>query len=230
MRFRTAAVSTLLGAAVLVVPAGAQAATLIKKPSKPCYGTADKVSLLGEGFTPESQVDISRDGKVIGPVNSSPSGAIAALATVPTIRRDVQPSTYTATDRTNPALTASVPVRLSRLRVTVRPGDSRASRPRRIKARGFTTGKRLYVHVVRGKSRRLIRAGRLKGQCKTINVVRRIFGADAAVGTYRVQFDTFRRYRAKRAQRVRFQVNIRRTVSGSTAATSAASQSWRLLG
>jgi len=232
MRFRHAALPALLGVATLAAPAGAQAATLVKKPAKPCYGTADKVSLLGEGFTPRAQVDIGRDGRRIGRVTSNSVGAIAALATVPTIRRDVQRSTYTATDQTDPSLTASVPVRLSRLRVTVRPGDSRASQPRRIKARGFTTGKRLYVHIVRGKSRRLVRVGRLKGACRTISAVRRIFGADAKLGTYRVQFDAFRRYSAKRDQRVRFQVTIRRTVDGAAAAagvSGAATQSWRLL-
>ena len=227
MRMRHAAVAGLLSVTALAAPAAARAATLAADPAKPCYGTADRVSLSGAGFTPASKVDISRDGNTIGAVRSNSAGSIAALATVPSIARSTQTSSYTATDRTDPSILASVPVKLSRLRVTVRPGDSPASRPRRIRARGFTAGRTLYVHLVRGKRRRNLRVGRLRGACKTINTVRRIFGSNARVGSYRVQFDTFRRYRARRRQRVRFTVELRRTFSSSAASTPAGVQTWR---
>lgn len=202
----------LLAATALPVlaPAAAGAATLDTDPSKPCYGTGDRVSLVGRGFTPSSTVVISRDGIRIGPVQSDSRGAIAALATVPAISRTAQTSVYKATDKDDPAVTATRRVTLSRLGVRVTPGDSEAQRPRRIRARGFTAGKFLYAHVVRGKTRRRVELGRLTGACKTLDRVRRLFGSRAKAGFYRVQFDTFRRYRPGRAQRVRFDVEIKR--------------------
>ena len=211
MSARRALLPAVAGAALALAPATSQAATLDTEPSKPCYGTGDRVSLVGNGFTPSSAVTISRDGRRVGPVQSNDAGVIAALATVPTIARRVQTSTYKATDRKNPRTVATRRVKLSRLAVTVTPGDSEAQRPRRIRARGFTTGRFLYAHVVRGETRRRVEIGRLTGACRTLERVRRLFGAQAKAGFYRVQFDTFRTYKASRAQRVGFEVRIKRS-------------------
>lgn len=210
MRVRTAFLPLLTAAAAVAPPAAAQAATLDARPSKPCYGTGDRVSLVGTGFTPSESVLISRDGRRIGPVRANSAGSIAALATVPSIPRSTQTSTYRATDQTDGAVFATTRVTLSRLAVTVTPGDSEAQRPRRIRARGFTAGRVLYAHVVRGKTRRRVKIGRLTGRCRTINRVRRLFGAKAKAGFYKVQFDTFRTFRAGRDQRVGFEVEIKR--------------------
>ena len=220
---------TALTVVVLGAPAGAQAATLEVRPAKPCFGTSDRVSLVGGGFTPSRSVNILRDGKILNrsngkiqPIKTDAAGRIAVEATVPDLNRPSRTSTYSAIDRADPAIRASVPVRLSDLAVSIKPDDAAADRPRRIRARGFTAGgTTLYGHVVRGKTRRTFRVGRLVGRCETASGVRRLFGKRAARGTYRVQFDTSKKYKPSRLQRIRFNVTIRR-VTGAAAAGVAA--------
>lgn len=221
------AVTTAAGivACLTVSPAGAWAATLEVRPAKPCYGTSDQVSLVGDGFTPSRSVNILRDGKILNrrdgkiqPIVTDARGRIAVVATVPDLKRSAQTSTYTAVDRPNPAIRAAVGVRLSDLAVSIKPDNAAADRPRRIRARGFTAGGRtLYGHVVRGKTRRTFKVGRLEGRCKRASGMRRLFNAKAARGTYRVQFDSSKKYDPAREQRIRFNVTIRR-VTGSAAA------------
>lgn len=217
MTGRAAATAGVLAAAVCAAPAAAQAATLALRPAKPCYGTSDRVSLVGTGFTPKRSVNILRDGKILNrangevqPIATDSRGRIAVVATAPDLRRAAKTSTYSAIDRSNRAIRASVPVRLSDLAVSIKPDDAAADRPRRIKARGFTIGgKALFAHVVRGKTRRTFKVGGLQGGCKTASGVHRLFGKNATRGRYRVQFDAFKKYRPSRIQRIRFNVSIR---------------------
>ncbi len=230
MAIRAAATAAVLAAAVVAAPATALAATLEVRPAKRCFGTSDRVRLVGTGFTPSASVNIRRDGKILNrrrngkiqPIETDSAGQIAVVATVPDLTRAAQTSTYSAIDRTDPALRASVPVRLSDLAVTIKPDDAAADRPRRIRARGFTVrGKTLYAHVVRGKTRRTLRIGPLEGGCKTAGGVRRLFGKNATRGTYRVQFDAFRKYKPSRVQRIRFDVTIRRVTRSAGAGLAA---------
>ncbi len=212
-----AVAAAVIAVAVLGAPAAGRAATLEVRPSKPCFGTSDRVSLVGTGFTPSRSVNIRRDGRLLNrrkgkvqPIATDADGRFAVVATVPDLVRSTQDSTYAAIDRADPARRASAPVKLSDLRVSIKPDDAAADRPRRIRARGFTVrGKTLYGHVVREKSERTFRVARLRGSCKTARGRGRLFGKNAARGTYRVQFDTFREYKSSRVQRVRFSVKIR---------------------
>ncbi len=45
---------------------------------------------------------------------------------------------------------------------------------------------------------RTVRIGRVRGPCWTANVRKRLFRRGTAAGRYRVQFDTFRRYKPNR--------------------------------
>ena len=227
MKHRLAVLAT--ATAALASPAVAQAATLTDITNKPCYGTGDGVGLAGSGFSPNGEVTISRDGRALnGGPTANAQGNFAGTATVPVISSRVLTSTYTATDRTNPSITASTRARLSSLRVTVRPTRGNPRRPRRIAARGFTAGGRtLYAHVVRGRSKRNLRIGRLTGACRTITRRRRIFGPNVRLGVYRVQFDTFRRFKKSRRQRIFFNVTIRRVVRSSTASAATVTESWQ---
>lgn len=223
------AAATALTAVVLGAPAAAHSATLEVRPAKPCFGTSDQVSLVGTGFTPSRSVNILRDGRILNrrngkiqPIKTDAGGRIAVEATVPDLNRAARTSTYSAIDRADRAIRASVPVRLSDLAVTIRPDDAEADRPRRITARGFTAGgRKLYGHVVRRKKKRTFSVGRLEGPCDTASGVRRLFGKKAARGTYRVQFDTSKEYKPSRVQRIRFNVTIQ-PVTESTAAGVAA--------
>jgi hypothetical protein len=60
----------------------------------------------------------------------------------------------------------------------------------------------------RGPAARNVRIGRVKGACGIARARKRLFPAGARPGRYRVQFDTFRRYRAARATEYEFSVRI----------------------
>ena len=214
----TAAVMT----AALAAPASANAAAIGIVNPKPCFGAGDIVGLGGVGFIPSATISFARDGApVTGTITADAAGGFLAPAIVPQIPTKVAASTYTASDGTNGA--AAPAVKLSRLGVTIRPARGNPNRPRRISARGFTRkGKTLFAHRVRNGKSKNIKVGRLKGGCKTASRRRRLL-AGTRPGTYRVQFDTTRRYNPKLVQRVTFSVRVFRVVRRSSAATAATS-------
>jgi hypothetical protein len=55
-----------------------------------------------------------------------------------------------------------------------------------------------------------MRIGRIKGSCKTVTATKRLFFQDTSPGRYRVQFDTFRRYKPKRSVETNFTVTVYR--------------------
>ncbi|MGI8659660.1 MAG: hypothetical protein ACR2LH_01255 [Thermoleophilaceae bacterium] len=208
-------------AGALAAPASANAAVVGIANPKPCFGANDVVGLGGVGFIPGAPLSLARDGAPItGTVAADAAGNFLVGASVPQIPTKVATSTYTASDGTNAA--AAPPVKLSRLGVTMRPAEGNPNRPRRISARGFTfKGKTLFAHRVRNRKSKNIKIGGLKGDCKTASASKRLF-AGAPLGTYRLQFDTFRRYRSSRRQRFVFKVRVFRTVRRSSAAAAAA--------
>ena len=226
-----------VGASALTAPAMAQAATLAPASAKPCFGTGDAVPLFGNGYTPNGRVQIARDGTPIGNGTADAAGNVGGFAAVPVLPLAEQRSTYTATDLSNPANVGTTPpVLLSQLKVGIRPPRGNPRRIRRIRTRGWTVrGTRVFAHVRRGRYKRNIGAGRLKGACRTSNKRMRLFDRGAGPGLYRVQFDTYRKFGSKRAQRVNFRVTIFRTVrrsstSGASASVSSLRERWKLIG
>lgn len=211
MKLRLAA--AVVAASALAAPASAQGASLKAGTSKPCYGTADAVPLRGAGYTPASPVRLTRDGLAFPkPITPDAAGGFSVLARVGVIPEGKRSTLFSATDTTDAAITAnSAPVRVSATTVRVRPANAAPTTPRRIRANGFTTGRTLYMHVVRGGRSRNVRVGRLKGACKAVSARRRFFRANFRTGTYRLQFDTFRRYRSSRIQKVVFPLRVVRT-------------------
>lgn len=205
---------------MLAAPAPASAATL--DVNRSCYGPGEAVKLAGGGYTPGGPVAVTVAGRQLGVTNANQVGEIAATLPAPSIRGKQRTDTITATDQTNLALIATSPVNLTSLNVKVTPRNGNPSKAKRIVARGFTTGRTLYAHVRRGKNRRNVKIGRLKGACRKIDVKRKLFLANATPGLYNVQFDTKRRYSAKTAPRVSFNVTVFRTFRPA----SASSVSW----
>jgi hypothetical protein len=197
-------------AATLAAPALAEAAAVgLLQPQKACYRSGEQVGVGGSGYTPNTGVTITADGQALrsGPT-ADPNGNFAGNLTVGQ-RRGSKLKTYAFTDQSNPANTAALPpLRVSALSVTLRPRNGRPNRLFRIRARGFTTGSRLYAHVVRRGYRRNIRLGRLRGACHTLATRRRLFTSGLPTGIYTVQFDSRRRYsRGTRVKvRRRFQI------------------------
>jgi hypothetical protein len=196
---------------ILAVPGAASAATLTVRPAKPCFGTGDRVNFFGTGYTPGAIVDFTRDGERVRadpPITADATGSVEAGLTVlkrggPRIR------TYAATDRSNPANTASTRVRVSEAMVRVRPLTGRPTRIRRIAAVGFTTGRTLWAHLVRrGRVLRNFRIGALRGPCHDLTTRRRLFRSSPSFGRYLIQFDTSRRYRRSLTQRDRYNFTV----------------------
>jgi hypothetical protein len=98
-------------------------------------------------------------------------------------------------------MTASVQILVSSVRVGLKPANGPPGRIMSITARGFTTGPTLWAHVVRGKTRRNVKLGAVKGACGGLKTHKRLLPRNAPVGVYTLQFDTFRRYDGREKNR-----------------------------
>ena len=203
--------AALSAAAALAAPAVADAALLGAAPQKDCYRAGEQVTLAGSGYTPNQGVAIASDGQALGSDIADAAGNFGGSLRVG-VPSGEKVKTYTATDQTNPANTAAVQLRISALTVNLRPKRGKPSRRFRIGARGFTTGKTLYAHVVRKGFRRNIRIGRLKGPCHKISARKRLFPVGIATGLYRVQFDSKRRYSKRTKVKVVRGFQVRRRI------------------
>jgi hypothetical protein len=202
---RPMAVAVIL--ATLALPSVAHAASLTTKPAKPCYRSGENVRFIGSGFTPSSTANLTRDGTFIEPIPTDGTGQFDASLE---LQQDqgAETRTYTATDASNPSLSASVPVTVSALGVRLSPTTGSVSRRFRIRARGFTTGDILWAHIVHRLSKRTVKIGTLRGACHTIRARRRLLSQTARLGRHRIQFDTFRRYRRDRQVKVAYTIRV----------------------
>jgi hypothetical protein len=196
-------------AAVLAAPSAASAAELSVSPEKRCYSSGESVNLLGTGFSPLDSASITRDGSLLGALDTDANGAFNGVLTLAQ-NSGRQTKTYTATDGTNSTLTASAQITVSSVRVGLRPSAGAPGRIMTITAHGFTTGPTLWAHVRRGTSKRNIKLGRLTGACGTLKTRKRLLPRNAAIGVHRIQFDTFRRYDKNRPVRDRYTMSVSR--------------------
>jgi hypothetical protein len=197
-----------LGVLGLAAPAAAGASTITVAPQRACYHAGQELTVAGTGYSPGGSVRITSNGSGIGSLSANPQGAFSGALTVG-LAKGEGVKTYAATDTANPALTASIALRVSALDVDVHPRSGRPGRKLRLKARGFTNSKVLYVHVVRGGHyRRTVRVGHLKGPCHTQKARKRVFARNTRSGSYIVQFDGKKKYRKKTHVRVRFRVFV----------------------
>ncbi len=203
----TRSLAVAVGVVALAAPAAASAASLDVVPDKRCYSAGESVNLLGSEFTPSASASITRDGTLLGALNTDASGAFNGVLTLAQ-DRGRRTKTYTATDRANSALTASAQITVSAVRVDITPQEGSPGRVMTIKARGFTTGRTLWAHVIRGKSKRHLKIGGLKGACGNLEARRRLLPRRAALGVHTIQFDTFRRYRPNRTVRDRYTITV----------------------
>jgi hypothetical protein len=194
-----------IASVALAAPASASAATLTVDPVRPCYLEQDRVFVLAEGYTPNGTVDFTREDNPVASVTTDAVGTFQGNLRLPGLIMGQRPLTYVATDRADPARTAQVSLLTTAVDVRVSPKNGPPNRRLRIRARGFRGGSTLWAHVRRVKRRgggpvraRTVRIGRLRGPCWTANVRKRLFRRGTAAGRYRVQFDTFRRYKPNR--------------------------------
>jgi hypothetical protein len=190
----------------LAAPTAAQGATLTVDPVKACYREQEPVFLMAQGFTPNGMVDFTRDGNLIERLQADAVGTIQGNLSLPGLVMGQRTLTYVGTDVSNPALTAQVSLVTTSTDVRVSPETGPPNRLLTIRARGFFRGRTLYAHIRRTKRARgapprvrTVRLGRLKGACHRAQLRKRLFRRNTAPGTYRVQFDNFRRYKPRRA-------------------------------
>ena len=191
----------------------------------PCYREQSTVHLVGGGFTQNGDVVFTRDGSPIGgAITADPSGALFPQLILPGLVSGQKRLTYVATDQTNQALSAQLSLLVTATDVGLRPAGGAPHRLLTIRARGFFGGSTLYAHVVRAGKRpgkaRSLRIGRVKGDCKQLEVRKRLFARGTAPGKYRVQFDTFRRFKSKRDVETEFIVTVFRTAGTAGASAS----------
>jgi hypothetical protein len=189
----------------LAAPGVASAATLTVDPVRPCYRETQRVFLIAQGYTPNGKVDFTRDGNIVATLDAGPDGSIQGHLTLPGLLMGRRALTYVATDQTDPARTAQVSLLTTATSVRVGPETGAPNRMLRIRARGFKGGRTLWAHVRRRGNRRggavrtrAVRIGRVRGRCWTVRARKRLFRRSTAPGRYRVQFDTFRRYKPRR--------------------------------
>ena len=214
------AVALAIAAVLLTLPSAAAAeATLGVDPSARCYREQSTVLLAGTGFTPNGAVEFTRDGTPLGdpndPIRADAGGQLVNLQLVlPGLVSGQRRLTYVATDQTDSALRANVSLLVTATDVTLKPARGAPNRLLTIMARGFFPGGTLYAHVVRTGKRpgraRNMRIGSIRGSCKTVRARKRLFFQDTSPGHYRIQFDTFRRYKAKRTVKTNFTVTVYR--------------------
>jgi hypothetical protein len=203
----TRPLAVAVAVAALAAPSVAHAASLTTNPTKSCYRSGEELHFIGDDFTPSNQVSLTRDGTLISQFAADAAGRFdVSLRFI--LDQHSERRTYMAADSTNPGLSASVPVMVSSVGVDLSPRNGPASRRFRIRARGFTTGRTLWAHVIHKKSKRHVRIGRLKGACHNLSVRRRLLSRTARLGQHRIQFDTFRRYRANRPVKKTFSIRV----------------------
>jgi hypothetical protein len=189
------------GAAAVGTPAGA--ATFTIAPAKSCYLSGDIVTGTGGGFTPSGQVDVAADGTSLGQAQADAVGFLATRPISLGEMRAVKSHTLTATDLTDPSLTATATFLGTTNTVSVKPPRGSAGTPRRIKGYGFLAGPKVYMHVRGHGYKSDGRIAKPKGACGTFEVRRTIVRAGARDGVYKVQFDAERRYSKKTKPSVR---------------------------
>jgi hypothetical protein len=215
----------IAAAALAAPPSAAAQATLAVDEQAPCYREQSTVHLVGGGFTQNGNVVFTRDGSPIGgAIMADPSGALFPQLILPGLVSGQKHLTYVATDQANQALSAQLSLLVTATDVGLRPAGGAPHRLLTIRARGFFGGRTLYAHVVRAGKRpgkaHSLRLGRVKGDCKQLEVRKRLFARGTAPGKYRVQFDTFRRFKSKREVETEFIVTVFRTAGTAGASAS----------
>jgi hypothetical protein len=201
MNVRFTALATALAIAA-AAPAAASAAQI--QTDRGCYQDhTGTVAVSGNGFDANQPYSVSLDGKQLGTGASTTdaAGGIAGSFEAPQLSGDAV-HTYTLTV-TQGANTATTTFAVTPFLADFTPGSGNPKTLRvRFKIFGFglvTPHPTAYLHYVRpnGKVKRTIRLGKAQGTCGQITHTskKRLFPFHAGRGTWRLQFDTHKRYR-----------------------------------
>lgn len=209
---------TVLRRALAVVPVATVAAALAAPANAATIKTDDCVryvpgqqtmTIIGTGFTPNGFISMSTLTKSVpapAVFSSSavlPTGAFLKLATPPpfsSIRRTRETFLLVASDSSNPLapLLASTSFQVVRFGTTTSPSPRRPTSKVTYSARGFTAGKRVYIHFrFAGKTRRTVSLGVAKGPCGITSRRMRALPTKARYGRWTAYTDQKKRFSVK---------------------------------
>jgi hypothetical protein len=210
---------TVLRRALAVLPVSAVTAAMAAGPSSaatiqtdPCaryVAGQQTMTVIGAGFTPNGFVSLSTITKAAptpAPFSSSPvlpTGAFLKATLPPPFSsptRNLESFLLVASDATNPAapLLATTPFQVVRFGSTTSPSPKRPTSTVTYTARGFATGKRVYIHFrFGGKTRRTVDLGVAKGPCGITSKRMRALPTKARYGIWTTYTDQTKRFSAK---------------------------------
>jgi len=194
---RAAAVVALI-ASVTAGASSASAAT-VSTPER-CYSSSKPVDYVGTEFRPRRAYKVFVAGRQVGAGRTSPFGDLAGDFDAPIpAKAPAGERTFTLTV-TDGVRRASTRFRTTKFGADYRPdnGDPATLRVRFF-AFSFGSGLTVYLHYIapNRKHRLTIKVGDTGGPCGTaVSPRRRIFPFRARVGTWRMQFDTVKRFDA----------------------------------
>lgn len=209
---------TILRRAVAVLPMGALAAVAAAAPAQGAAIKTDAcvryvagqptMTIIGAGFTPNGFVSIASFTKARpapSVFSSSPlegTGAFLRSTTPPAFSsatRNLETFGLVASDTTNPAvpILASTTFQVVRFGLKTSPTPKRPTSTVRYTARGFTTGKPVYVHFrFAGVTRRTVSLGVAKGPCGIASKRMRALPTKARFGQWTTYTNQTRKFSA----------------------------------
>jgi hypothetical protein len=212
------AVAACVGVAVFVPTAGAIGAPAIAVAPK-CVVNAKPVrgspmAVAGSGFTPGDSIALSA-GDTTGNATANTAGQFSVLIPAPTLATlgaGAKKFTITAQDESSGTGSASTTFWVANLAFSTNPSVANPSKIVHFSFSGFKPGKVVYAHYLRGKKVVATQKfGRAEGICGLLKSKARLFPLDnPPSGTYGVQIDDSRGYRAKSLPRVDSSLQIER--------------------
>ena len=195
---------TALRRALAVLPVGALATAAAAAPAGAAAIQTDAcvryvagqptMTVVGTGFTPGGSVTLASNTiarPTPAPFASSavlPNGGLLKTTMPPAFsspNRNLESFTLVGVDAANPALIATAPFQLVRFGLTTNPTPRRPTTRVTYTARGFVTGKPVYVHFrFAGATRRVVSLGTAKGPCGIASKRMRALPTAARYGTW----------------------------------------------
>jgi len=210
------AVATFAIAAAAGATAGpAAGATLLL--DQPCYLEGATVVAGGQGWDAGKTVEIKDNAgsRFYQSATTNPMGAFLTnfrAPILPTIKPTVQSFVAAASEIGNAALTAQAAFSVTNQRVDAKlTGDPRQKV--RFSISGFPPNKTVYGHwVFQRRVRTTVAMGKVPAPCGIVSRRVRRIPARLRSGTWRIQFDTRRRYSARTTPRQILKLTVFRTV------------------
>ena len=143
---RLATVGTAVVVGTGASAGAAHAAAIAITPAKACYLSGEKITLTGNGYTPDFPVEVALDGTSLGQLAADPAGNIAAEITLGRMR-GAKSHALSAVDTTNGANAATASFLATTFQVTVKPRNTRAGRRLKLRGYGFMGMANVFMHV-----------------------------------------------------------------------------------